>query len=936
MDVSCFISRILFLSIQPVVCITFQSSGPTRFAFDRREVCPINLSFTHSQAMGSLTLQYFSSCDLGPPLNDESILPCIKIMNLSGFHPEKFKVVKGTYLPLACYGEPRISYCITKIVPHLDCCIISPWCETRHCSTERTLTDVRRFDEVIELPLPYNALYDYNGVCFVLSSTYTDEKGVHDQLLAGANMPLYNSKKVFRHGIYELELHPLEPLGIRRLEDIERIVRDPKFDSKPVGMDQLNKIMKTNIAASRDELFDTPLDRHTRSDAERAIEEAKRSSGRLFLSIEFQFSRNQPTLNIPVIFERREIEPLASDTRAERWNPVDEKYFKMTRSLRVADVDRKRKPNKETLDRLMGILDQPPARDLPEADSDLVWQHRFYLAEKYPEAALAKFLLAVRWEYPEQVEQAVELLHQWPVVAPEYVLELFNRQFIHLAVRRFAVLRLHAARDEELLLYLYQLVQALYYENWHDILSTPVKPMDCVATASGLNQTLQNADLAERSLQEDQTDPGVENLPPNLSSSRKPLDTRNVSVRSPHSPRSHNSQSLIVEIGGRWTEALKDKWKEDLTTFLIRRALCSWPVANYLYWFLRVELDEPLSPASEMYTHVLELLQSALYHGNETQRAWYKELVRQSLFLADLLQFIHKVMDGPGDRIRKIERLHSCFKEAEFSHLNHIEEPLCLPLEPEVKVIGIDAPATNLFKVGLDPFSLILRKENFDLKLTPYKVLATGSGHGFVQFIESQSVCDILQKGTILGFLQQNARSSTDPLGVQKEVLETYIRSCAGYCVITYLLGVGDRHMENLLLTNDGRLFHIDFSFLFGNDPKPMATEVRLTRSMIEAMGGANTSQFGEFWKITFTAFLVLRRHANLFLSLFSLIQNVSVLPTPRDYTNACEFLKERFCINQTEERAVHRLASRMTEAIKSVVPDIMERIRAFAQFMRP
>jgi len=45
--------------------------------------------------------------------------------------------------------------------------------------------------------------------------------------------------------------------------------------------------------------------------------------------------------------------------------------------------------------------------------------------------------------------------------------------------------------------------------------------------------------------------------------------------------------------------------------------------------------------------------------------------------------------------------------------------------------------------------------------------------------------------------------------------------------------------LDNLLLRDDGSLFHVDFGFILGRDPKPFPPPMKLCKEMVEAMGGA-------------------------------------------------------------------------------------------------
>lgn len=607
----------------------------------------------------------------------------------------------------------------------------------------------------------------------------------------------------------------------------------------------------------------------------------------------------------------------------QKENPCEIKHRRLVRSERNAQPDTDMKPNAKVRDELNDILAYGPTQELTAQEKDVLWTFRRHLSRE--KRALTKVVKATDWTNPKEARALTDLIPKWAEIDVDAALELLGPTIDNPAVRAYAVDRLRKADDKELQLYLLQLVQALKFEKY---------------------------------------DMEGEGLPP-----------------------------------------------ASLAKFLIDRAAQNFNLGNFLHWFLMVECDDrgPDTNAAnrKLFARVEYHFMLELEARDSEQR---KSLLKQAEMIAVLQKIAKDIRFGRDNRINKIERLKKFLADPK-NDLVTLPQPLPLPLAPENIVTGIVPEEASVFKSSLSPllitfkvqqpptpttttsitptpavphpskYSIIFKtgddlrqdqlviqiitlidslllKENLDLKLTPYRILATGPAAGAVQFIHPSIALSTISskyRGSITSYLQQHNPDRTAPLGIRKETLDNYIKSCAGYCVITYILGVGDRHLDNLLLQPDGRFFHIDFGFILGRDPKPFAPLIKIAKEMLEGLGGSvNSEQYSMFRQYCFTAYTALRKNSSLVLNLFSLmvqssVQDVRLAEEAQGggagggdgnavgvvVGGAVGKVRERFHLDVSEEDALRILDQTLSDSVNAVFGVVIDRLHEFVQGWR-
>lgn len=736
-----------------------------------------------------------------------------------------------------------------------------------------------RWDETVVLPQRFCDLPQDACLVFTACDVHAPRSALP---LAWAQLPLFNHRRVLRKGRQKLLLVETPQ------QQQAAAATTAKAAPTSLEVERLERLVKRHARAELEHV--EWLDAFTFTQIERVKRDCEREADdAMFLFVDL------PIFPHPVVFapmrcpfDQQQQQPqqktehslivLAPDPELGMLdNPVEAKHLKLARSAHEAaalavGTAAELKPNSLETKRLVAIMRYPPLKELTYEDKDLLWRFAAHLSRQ--KKALSKFLRSVDWSDAEEVKTAMLLVKRWEPVDPEDALLLLANRFPSEHVRRYAVGRLRAAADDQFLRdYLIELVQAMRYE-----------------------------------------------------------------VRS------------------------TDRC---LSKFLIERASKNAVLGSLFFWYLTVEAED---------SSFFEDMRSEFMQARPAVAA---EASQRQVYMVDKIAELQNALRGSGlPRPKQIEKMRLMLSpHGEYEQLfSFLPLPLCV--DPAFVVTGVVPEESYVYKSALMPVGVtfktqgsggvegryrvifksgndlrqdqliiqmialmdtLLKKENLDLKLTPYRVLATSSTEGFVQCVNAQSIDHVIRNydGDIQRYLRLHHPDPHGPYGIESGVLDTFVKSCAGNSVITHILGVGDRHLDNLMLTPDGALFHIDFGFVLGNENKPFPPPMKLCKEMVNGMGGPGSPHYNLFKQYCCETYTILRKSADLIVGLFLLMVDAKIPDLAREPEKALLKLQEKFRLDLTAEEATQALLILINESVGALFPVFVDSIHRFMQYWR-
>nr|XP_054517180.1 phosphatidylinositol 4-phosphate 3-kinase C2 domain-containing subunit alpha isoform X2 [Pan troglodytes] len=336
------------------------------------------------------------------------------------------------------------------------------------------------------------------------------------------------------------------------------------------------------------------------------------------------------------------------------------------------------------------------------------------------------------------------------------------------------------------------------------------------------------------------------------------------------------SDDELTDLLPQFVQALKYEiyLNSSLVQFLLSRALGNIQIAHNLYWLLKDALHDV--QFSTRYEHVLGALLSV---GGKRLR---EELLKQTKLV--------QLLGGVAEKVRQASG--SARQSCSFFSSNAVPLKVTMvnadPMGEEINVmfkVGEDLRQDMLALQMIKIMDKIWLKEGLDLRMVIFKCLSTGRDRGMVELVPASDTLRKIQVeyGVTGSFkdkpLAEWLRKYNPSEEEYEKASENFVYSCAGCCVATYVLGICDRHNDNIMLRSTGHMFHIDFgkflghAQMFGSFKRDRAPFV-LTSDMAYVINGGEkpTIRFQLFVDLCCQAYNLIRKQTNLFLNLLSLM----------------------------------------------------------------
>jgi hypothetical protein len=157
-----------------------------------------------------------------------------------------------------------------------------------------------------------------------------------------------------------------------------------------------------------------------------------------------------------------------------------------------------------------------------------------------------------------------------------------------------------------------------------------------------------------------------------------------------------------------------------------------------------------------------------------------------------------------------------------------------------------------------------------------YMIVMISRNIGLIEYIEdSITLRSINDKGYTLQNYILNKNKNLTIQSIKKKFVDSLSISSS----ISYIIGLGDRHLDNIMIRNDGLIFHIDYGYVL-ESPITLfeMPQIKVTNDIMDFMEGTNSSYYYDFKKNVIYIYNILRSNKNVLYQYFKFIADEGFL----------------------------------------------------------